>query len=360
MVLEAFRNPLVMREFGVGTIPDGHVLVRLSAAGVCGSDLHMYQGKDPRTPLPIILGHEGVGHVEAVGGRVTDVDGHELAPGDPIIWDRGIMCGACRMCVIERRPALCASRRAYGIHIGAAEPPHLNGCYATHLMLRPGTRILSLRSRDAQQIDPAILVAASCSGATAAHAAELADIRVGDSVVIYGPGPLGAFLVAFSRARGASRVIVVGGTGLRLEICQMLGATHTINRNETSPDERREMIMDATGGRGARTVFDAAGSHDVVREAIDIVSTGGSVSLPGFAVPSGTMPVDIFGLTRRTISLQGVWVSDARHLDEAFSLVMANQEAFAKMVTHRFPLDRANEALAAVRDREAVKAVLIP
>ena len=359
MVLEKFKEPLVMREVQVESLDEGTVLVRLTASGVCGSDLHTCEGKDPRTRLPIVIGHEGVGIVEKVRGRVVDMDGHLLEEGDAIIWDRGLSCGICRECTVKRRQALCKSRKAYGVHFGFNEPPHLNGCYASHIILRPGTKVIKLKSRGAEGIDPAVLVAASCSGATAAHAVEMANISIGDTVVVFGPGPLGAFLTGFAKARGARDVIVIGGTGLRLDICRELGANHTINRGQTKAKQRLEVVMDITGGRGAEVIFDAAGHHEIVTEALGMVATGGTVSLPGFGVPAGKMEIDIFSsLVRPTVNLQGSWVSDTRHLDQAFSLVAANPLPYSKLVTHRFKLEQANEALAAIRDRLAVKAVI--
>jgi threonine dehydrogenase-like Zn-dependent dehydrogenase len=110
-----------------------------------------------------------------------------------------------------------------------------------------------------------------------------------------------------------------------------------------------------------RIVLDAAGTHDSVPQAVALADTGGVVALPGVASPIGGVCIDVYEtIARRNLRLQGVWVSDARHLFEAVSLVQSGKYALAEMVSHRFPLSQANEALAAVRSREAVKAVLIP
>jgi len=92
MVLEAFKEPLQMREFEINELPEGSVLVRTLASGVCGSDVHIAKGEDPRTPVPIILGHEGVGEVIEVVGEKKDINNEPIRPKDRVIWNRGIVC----------------------------------------------------------------------------------------------------------------------------------------------------------------------------------------------------------------------------------------------------------------------------
>ena len=159
-VLRAFHEPLDVTQVAIPRIVEGEVLVQLLASGVCGSDVHMWRGEDPRTPLPITLGHEGVGRVVDVRGDRRTVEGHRLSPGDIVIWNRGVVCGRCYWCTVARTPALCPNRWAYGIHRSFDHGAHLNGCYADHVLLHPDTDILLAPAG----ISPAILVAASCSG----------------------------------------------------------------------------------------------------------------------------------------------------------------------------------------------------
>ena len=137
MVLKAFNTALQVEEFPLPELKPGEVLVRITAAGVCGSDVHMLRGHDPRTPLPIILGHEAVGVVAGTGGRRHDINGDEVQPGDLIGWDRGVVCDDCFFCAVRKQPYLCPNRRVYGISISSKEPPHLKGGYATHIVLDP-------------------------------------------------------------------------------------------------------------------------------------------------------------------------------------------------------------------------------
>jgi len=357
MVLERFGAPLVPREIDIPPLESGQTLVRLEAAGVCGSDVHIWKGEDPRAPLPLVLGHEGVGAVVDTAGDVRTVDGRSLVPGDPIIWNRGISCKRCRFCAVFKEPSLCPDRRVYGISIPADEPPGLNGCYADHIVLRAGTDIFDVPLG----IDADILVSASCSGATVAHAFDMLDTPLtGMTVAVQGPGPLGMYAAAFARSLGAEHVIVIGGTASRLALCETFGATVTLNRRELSEPERLDIVRGMTGGRGADVVVEAAGTNGAALEGIRLLRKGGTLLSVGYSQPAGTEAVDFYrDIVARNATVRGVWVSDARHLSMALSLVASDPERFGAMVTHRFSLDRADEALVVMEKHEAVKAVLV-
>lgn len=357
MVLEAFKEPLVLREFTV-ELTGGESVVRLAAAGVCGSDVHMQQGEDPRTPLPLILGHEGVGYLEAVPEGLADVTGKPLHEGDLVLWNRGVSCGHCYFCAVKRTPSLCGNRRIYGINLSSAAYPHLNGCYAERIVLSPGTDFVKVDP--AQVPDPAVLVAAACSGATVAHGFELVRPELGDVVVIQGPGPLGLFAAAFAQRHGAAQVVVSGGSETRLAMAERFGA-RTLNRRTTTEAERREFVLGLTDGRGADLVVEASGTKEALSEGLELARKGGAYLSVGIAVPVGMAEIDPFRqVNARNLRFQGVWVSDTRHTLEAVNLVAEQPDRFAQLVTHRFPLDQANEALAAMAGRECVKAVLVP
>lgn len=357
MVLEAFGEPLAEGTFEVCDLAPGEVLVHMEAAGVCGSDVHMWRGNDPRTPLPMILGHEGIGTVVATAGAKTDVFGRELRPGDRVVWERGIMCGQCYFCVVKKQPALCPNRKTYGISLGCSEPPHFNGCYSEFIHLRPRCHMIRLDD----DLDPAVLVAATCSGATAAHTVELSKIARGDVVLIVGPGPLGIFCLAMAIESGAAEVYVAGTSAdrRRLELCREFGAAHVIIVDETTPDERAAFIKERTHGVGANVVIDCTGAPEAVREHLPLVASYGTYSIPGIATPVGELPIALFEqLARKNVNLQGVWVSDTSHLYQAVRLVLSGRYPFEKLVTHRFPLAQANEALRVMESKEAIKAVL--
>lgn len=362
-VLKGFNAPLELIDFPKPEIRDGEVLIKMTAAGICGSDVHMWRGEDPRSPLPMILGHEGVGVIEEIGGSEVkrDLYGRELKPGDPVIWDRSIVCGKCYFCAVKQLPNLCTSRWVYGINKGCSEPPHLNGCYAQYILLVSSTKIISLA--DWGDFDPAALVSAGCSGATSANAIELADIKVGDNVLIQGAGPLGLYLIGYAKARGAENVIVIEGTKarkLRRELAKRLGASVVFDLAGSSAEERKEAVMQLTHGYGVDAAFEAVGRPEPVLEGINLVRRGGSYLSVGTAVPMGTLPIDLYHqIVLKQLKFQGVWCSDTRHITDALHLVKENPDVFTDMITHRYPLEQANEALMSMAERKAIKTAIV-
>lgn len=357
MVLRGFNQPLQEEEYPLPEPAEGELLVKITAAGVCGSDAHMWRGKDPRIQLPMILGHEGTGRVAALSGSRTTIFGETIKEGDHIFWHRGISCGMCHYCKVLKTPALCPARWVYGIHKSSAAPPHLWGCYAEYILLTPHTDIFLLPAH----CPPEVMVSAACSGSTTAHGFDLAPPRPGDTVVIQGVGPLGIYAVAFSKVYGAAEIIVIGGTKERLAVCREFGATVLLDRNSFSLEQRREAVKELTGGRGADLVYEAVGLPEAVREGIDLVRTGGTYLSAGFGEPNGTVELDCFrDIVRKNLRLQGVWVSETRHTYQAYQLVLKNVDLFGKMITHRFKLNQATEAMQKMEAKEAIKAVLIP
>lgn len=356
-MVEAHGRPLELRTIEVPRLSEGEVLVKILASGVCGSDVHMWRGEDARNVLPMILGHEGVGEIVEVCGEKRSLTGEPLKAGDRVIWDRGVVCGRCYYCTVLKEPALCPDRWAYGIHKPATQHPYLNGCFADHIILRRNTGIINLASYP--DVEPAVLVAAACSGGTTAHAFALARPKVGDTVLVQGPGPMGAFGVDFARAAGAANIIVVGGTRERLEICREFGATLLLDRHRTSPEERISAVKSLTAGRGADFVYETTGVAESVNEGLAMLRPGGAYVSAGFAVPADEVRLDWFrDVGRRNVVIRGVWVSDAQHLVAAVSLVASQPRKYERLVTHRFRLQDATRALEAVARREVMKAVL--
>jgi threonine dehydrogenase-like Zn-dependent dehydrogenase len=258
---------------------------------------------------------------------------------------------------VKREPSLCPNRWVYGIHTTCAEPPYLTGNYSEVLLLVGKTDLFKI----GRGIDLSVLVPASCSGATAAHAFDLSEMESGDSVLIQGVGPLGIFSVAFAKSFGASQIIVIGGTEERLQMCESFGATHTLNRNQLPKEKRKEAVMEVTHGRGVDVSFEMAGEPDALKESISLVRTGGACISAGFGEPHGTIELDCFhDIGRKNLRLQGVWVSETRHTHMALQLILSRLVDFKKLITHRFPLSQANDAIRVMKTKEAVKAVLLP
>lgn len=357
MVLDKFNKPLVAADIPVGDLSPGEVLVRITASGICGSDVHMAHGKDPRTPIPMILGHESVGVIEQVSGRVRTVSGAAVEPGKAVAWDRGVYCGRCVFCTLKHQEYLCPGRKAYGIHYGGTNPPPLKGGYASHIILSNNTRIFRLPDG----ADHDALVSCTCSGATAAHSVEEAGVRPGDVVVVVGAGPLGLWTIALAHASGAKVVAVEPRAG-RLRLAREMGANQVFDPGRVSTEERRAAVLELTDGLGADAVLDTTGVAKLARQGLELVRRGGTYLLPGIAVPVGEVPVRLYeDLAVRNVAMKGVWVSDTGHFARALGIALSGRYPFGKLVTHRVPLEEANRALeVAAEDPAAVKVVLKP
>ena len=358
-VMKEYGKPLEIEEYPLPEPEEGCLLAKIEAAGVCGADLNMWRGTDLRIRCPIILGHEGVGRVHAIGGDKKDLFGQSLAVGDAIVWDRGIVCGKCHFCLNVRERSLCPERRVYGISYSSKDYPHLLGNFAQFIYLFPQTNVVKL----AGGIRPEVIVPATCSGATIAHAFDLERPSVGDSVVVQGPGPIGLFAVAFARKSGADKIILVGSHGdeKRLGLAKEFGADYTLTTEETTLDQRVKFVKDITGNVGADFCIECTGSTVAVEEGVKMIRRGGTYVVVGLAAPSSS-PVRLDGfreITQKQVLIRGSWASETRHLIQALRVVESGEFPFEKMIK-KFSLDQATEALESIARHEVTKAVLIP
>ena len=363
MVIEEYGKELVRHEFDIPQPVGGEVIIRILASGICGSDVHVWKGQDKRSHLPQILGHEGIGYVQAVNPGRKDIFGRELREGDLVVWDRGVMCKSCYECLIKRKDYNCKSRWTYGFSKSIYDYPNLNGSYSSHMRLVPETDILQLIPREKLKEDEDYIpfVSACCAGTTTACAFEQSRVESGDTVLIQGPGPLGVYSVLYARERGASKIIVVGGTKSRLELCREAGADVVIDRNETTAEQRLAQVLDLTDGRGADSVFEVAGTASAVEEGVHYVATGGEYISAGIAVDVGDVRLNWFSdVARKNATIKGIWVGDIKNTYQAIELYRRHKYILDRTITHRIPLENATEALRMMERREGMKIVLIP
>lgn len=359
-VLARFHEPLEVREYPAPERPSpGGALVRIEMAGVCGTDVHLWQGQLP-IPVPVILGHETVGRIAALGeGLERDWLGRPLRPGDRVAWASSIVCGACYYCRVKRQPTRCLARKAYGISYCADEPPHLHGGYAEYIVLRPGTAIFRLP--DALAADA--VVGAGCALWTVIHGVERMGIAWGDVVVVQGSGPVGLAAVAVAREAGAARIIVTGGPEHRLARVREFGAEVAFDIDAVPAPDRKAAVLDATpGGHGADVVIECVGHPAAVPEGMEYCRDGGKMLVLGQYVDAGPAPINPHVITRKQLQLHGSWGFEPRHVLAALEFLerAGSRYPFAAAVTHRFGIDQANEALAATREWRAGKSAIVP
>ncbi len=357
-VLAGFRKPLEIREYPApqSAIP-GWAIVRVEMAGICGTDVHLWLGQLP-IPVPVILGHETVGRVAALGEGVDrDWRGLPLAEGDRITWASSIVCGECYYCRIKRQPTRCVNRKAYGISYCADQPPHLHGGYAESIVLRPGTAIFKLP----ETVSTEAVVGAGCALWTVIHGVERMPIGWGDVVVVQGAGPVGLAAAAVAREAGAARVIVIGGPEHRLTRARQFGADLTIDIDTEA--NRKEKVLAATpGGFGADVVIECVGHPEAVAEGMEYCRDGGRMLVLGQYGDAGPTPINPHLITRKQLQLHGSWGFEPRHVNAALELLerSGDRYPFAGTVTHRFALGEANAALETTRKWQSGKSVIVP
>src|SRR5215831_17865413 len=359
-VLEQFKAPLALREFEIPSrLEPGAILVRTEMAGICGTDVHLWKGELPIT-LPVILGHETVGRIEALGeGVEKDWSGQSLRAGDRVTWNPGLACGTCYYCAEKRVPTRCVNRRAYGISHTCNAAPHFLGGYAEFHYLKPRSTVFRL----ADDLPTESVIGAGCALNTALHGIERTGIGLRESVVVQGTGPVGIAALAVAKSAGASQVIVLGAPKHRLEMAKRFGADHIIDIDllRTSA-ERIAAIRELTGGYGADVVLECVGAPPVVVEGMEMCRDGGKYLILGHYCDAGPVAWNPHVVTRKQLSVFGSWSSEPRHMKMAIEFLRAtpNQFPFAEMVSHRFPLEKANEALATSAAWQSAKSVIVP
>jgi len=358
-VMTAFGSPLEIVDFPLPeVIQPGAALVKVEMAGVCGTDVHLWKGQLP-IQLPVILGHETVGRLVSVGeGLQLDWDGQPLAVGDRVTRNSSRSCGVCHYCR-RRLPTRCLERKAYGISYPADAPPYLSGGFAEYIHLQPGTAIFRLPDG----LETEQVIGSGCALVTAIHGIERVGIDWGDSVLIQGAGPVGIAALAVALSAGASRVGVIGGPARRLEMARRFGAEMTIDLDAIpDPAVRRDVATEWSGGYGADVVIECTGSPPAVAEGWPLCRDGGRYLVLGHYADAGETPLNPHLITRKELTVYGSWGSEPRHTSAGLKFLRraAAQFPFQEMVSDRFDLSRANEALRAMESWSARKSVVIP
>lgn len=353
-----FNKPLEVRQFPLPEeIEPRAMLVKVEMAGICGTDVHLWKGQ-LAIPRPIIMGHETVGVVERVGDAVEmDWRGAALRAGDRVTWSAGMACGSCYYCAVTRQPTRCQNRRAYGISFSCAEPPYFSGGYAEYIYLRPGTAVFKIEDVAAEAV-----TGAGCALVTAIHGLERMEINWGDNVVIQGSGPVGLSALAIAKSSGASMTLVIGGPAARLELAKTFGADHTINIEETDVASRLERVRQLTHGHGADAVIECVGIPSAVPEGFEMCRDGGKVLVLGHYGDAGATAINPHVITRKQLKVYGSWGSEPRHMAMAIDFLKTHGERFPfdQMVSHRFPLESAFEALQTTAEWASRKSVIVP
>ena len=237
-------------------------VVDIAFCGICGTDIHAFQSGQPYNPA--ICGHEWTGTVSAVGGDVTRV-----AEGDRVVVAVPPACGACDACRVGQTDR-CLTTHAVAVGRDALAPVH--GGFAPRLAVGENRLVKAnpdLSDEQLAQVEPATV---------AFHAVRRSGIRLGDSAVVQGAGPIGLMTLQWARAAGAGDLIVVEPNASRAALAASLGATVT-----ATPAEADALVKERTHGLGADIVYECVGRPDTIQSAVDLARRGGSMCLIGLA-----------------------------------------------------------------------------
>lgn len=355
-VLKAIPGELEIDEVVVGEPGPGEVLVNVSAAGLCHSDLHFMTG-DYFYPTPTVLGHESAGVVEAVGPGVTYV-----APGDHVITCLSVFCGKCSYC-LSGRPNLCAkeglARDFTGpqrLSMGDGSPCHqfLHLSSFGEQMLIHENALVKIRKD--MPLDRAALI--GCSVTTGLGAVfRTAAIPATATVAVIGCGGVGLNVIQGARIAGASRIIAVDMLDSKLELARQFGATDLVN---ASGGDAVSQVQALTGG-GVEYSFEAIGLKATAEQAWQMLGQGGTATVVGM-IPMG-QSIELSGMDfLAEKKIQGSNMGSNRFrfdMPRYVDLYMDGKLMLDELVSARIKLDEINDGFAAMKKGEIARSVIV-
>jgi L-iditol 2-dehydrogenase len=333
-------NHLELADLPVPAPHPDEVLIRVAACGICGSDVHGYDGSSGRRIPPIVMGHEAAGIVESAGANVNN-----FASGDRVTFDSTVYCGACPNC-LRGDINLCDNRQVLGVSCGDYRRA---GAFAEFVTVP--ARILHRLPENLPFAEAAMLEAV----AVAIHAVNLAHLQPADTALVIGAGTIGILTLQAVRAAGCQKVFVTDVDQDRLSLAKQLGATETLRSNETLHSQ----ILQLTNNHGVGIALECVGRTETIAAAIDAARKGGTVVLVGNITPNVNLPLQ--KVVSRQIRLQGSCAS-AGEYPRAIELLASGAIRVKPLISAIAPLDEGASWFERLHNREPnlLKVVLTP
>ena len=355
-------KPMQIKEYTVHEPDPGGIVVKMTIANVCGSDLHQWRGEFDveqfGRPYPQILGHEMTGTIHQLGEGVTrDTAGQPLREGDRIVWRYFYPCGSCRAC-LKRVSRACPNARTY-LTSSCDTPPHFYGAFGDYYYVRPGAAVFKVPD---ELTDP-MVAGVNCALSQVVGGLQLAGLKLGEYVVIQGAGGLGVYATAVAKEMGAGRVIVIDSIRERLELARGFGADELIDIEELpDPDLRVKRALELTDNWGADIVVELVGHPRVCPEGLRMVGRTGRYLEIGNINPGLTYELDPSTLIFGNRSILGMVYYEAEHLQQALDLMRRTRDRYPwdKVVSHTFPLEKINEAFIEADQGRVTRAAIVP
>ena len=328
-----------------GLLDSSDVIIRVTAAGICGSDLHPYFGREQGLDHGTVMGHELLGEVVEVGSAVR-----RFSPGDIGVAPFTTNCGTCFFCQ-SGLTARCEIGQLFGwIENGVG----LQGAQAEFARVPMADSTLVVVP---DGLDEGVALLAGDILSTAAFGAELAGVRPGDVVVVVGCGPVGLLSIRAAREKGANQVVAIDSVLSRLELASRFGATPVNFKTE----QASEVVMAYSEGRGADCAIEAVGSPEATRVAAELLRFGGSIAALGVHTEAhlALAPGEIYD---RNIRYAGGRCSARYYMPAALKIAERDMALVSELISHRLPLAQGIEAYKSFAAREEgwSKVVLTP
>ena len=341
LLLSEYKKLSVV-EMPMPAIAEDDVLVRVKACGVCGSDIHGYDGSTGRRIPPLVMGHEGAGVIEHVGSRVNG-----FAVGDRVTFDSMVSCGACDFCRRDQIN-LCDNRMVLGVSCGDYRR---HGAFAEYVAVP--ARIL-YKLPDTLSFERAALTEAV---SIALHAVNRKVPAPDDTTVVVGAGMIGVLTIQALKAKGARTIVAVDVDAQKLALARRMGATHTVNA--AGGADVPATVADITGGRGADVAFEVVGHGNTVASAIRSVGKGGTVVVIGNLSPTVELPLQ--SMVTREISVLGSCGSNGE-IPECLDLLARGVIDVAPIISLTAPLDAGPELFTRLYagDKNLMKVIIQP
>ena len=327
--------------------PQGAVL-KVEACGICGTDARTFFNGDPKAPSPWILGHEPVGILEEVGPRALLPPG--VKQGDRVFLGSILTCGRCHWCM-DGYQNLCDEHLLYGYD------PY-PGAYAEYAAVPP----IAMKNLIPLPPDlPSDLATVADPFACALNGIEVLDIRIGDTVLILGAGPIGCWQAVMARDNGAGKVFLSDVNRQRLDIA--LGAVGSFVDDAwiAGEDNGVAQALEHTAGKGPERVIVAAPSKQAQQAALEMAAKRARVVyFAGLPKHDPVSPLDMNQLHYKELEILGAYGATHRQYRLTMDYLERRRNELAAVVTHRFPLDRIGEAFETIRSGSGLKMVVVP
>lgn len=329
-----------LKERPIPEIDEDEVLIKIKAVGVCGTDIHIYNGH-VKTGTDVIIGHELSGVIEKVGAKVTRVK-----PGDPVVSRLNVgVCGTCKAC-LSGNPQMCEHRTCPGHWV--------DGAFAEYMKIDEKQVIKfsdKISFEEAAFVEPMACVA---------HALlERSKVKPEEIVVLYGPGPIGLLALQMAKINGAAKVIVVGtenSAKLRLPLAEKLGADMTLISGK---DDVEGIVRELTSGEGADLCIDCSGSASAINSCLRMLRRQGRLSVIGLP-GKRELPIEWLTAVEKSLEIICSYSSSPTSWNMCLSMLERKAIDVKSLISHRANLEDFKQIFEEAQNGKVIKAIIEP